>query len=126
MAAPSIDSEFSRYWSLLTPVQKESLLSVIRSFVIPRERITLEDYNKEIDEAIANVIASSSFITGPDVTKFEVEFAKYVGAEDCASTGSGTTALICALRALGIGKGDEVITTPHTFVATTEIPTMPA
>jgi len=74
----------------------------------------------EIDAAIAHVIGSSSFITGPDVTKFESEFAAYVGAEDCASTGSGTTALLCALRALGIGEGDEVITTPHTFVATTE------
>jgi dTDP-4-amino-4,6-dideoxygalactose transaminase len=78
------------------------------------------DCKTEIDEAIAHVIATSSFITGPDVTRFELEFAAYVGAEDCASTGSGTTALICALRALGIGKGDEVITTPHTFVATTE------
>lgn len=78
------------------------------------------DCKEEIDEAIATVIASSSFITGPDVSKFESTFARYVGAEDCASTGSGTTALICALRALGIGPGDEVLTTPHTFVATTE------
>jgi hypothetical protein len=68
MAAPSIDSEFSRYWSLLTPVQKESLLSVIRSFVIPRERITLEDYNKEIDEAIARVEAGE-FYTQEEVEK---------------------------------------------------------
>lgn len=68
MAAPSIDSEFIRYWSLLTPVQKESLLSVIRSFVIPRERITLEDYNKEIDEAIARVEAGE-FYTQEEVEK---------------------------------------------------------
>ena len=74
----------------------------------------------EIDQAIADTIASSSFITGPDVTRFEQEFAQYVQAEDCAATGSGTMALICALRALGIGPGDEVLTTPHTFVATTE------
>lgn len=78
------------------------------------------DCKTEIDQAIEQVIASSSFITGPDVTKFESEFAAYVGAEDCASTGSGTTALLCAMRALGIGEGDEVLTTPHTFVATTE------
>lgn len=78
------------------------------------------DCKQEIDQAIAQTIETSSFITGPDVTKFEKEFAAYVGAEDCASTGSGTTALLCALRALGIGEGDEVITTPHTFVATTE------
>lgn len=78
------------------------------------------DCKSDIDAAIASVIESSSFITGPDVTKFESVFAEYVGAEDCASTGSGTMALICALRALNIGPGDQVLTTPHTFVATTE------
>lgn len=78
------------------------------------------DCKSEIDAAIERTIASSSFITGPDVTTFETTFAQYVGAEDCASTGSGTTALLCAMRALGIGEGDEVLTTPHTFVATTE------
>ena len=45
--------------------------------------------------------------------------AAYVGAEDCASTGSCTTALMCSLRAAGVGPGHEVLTTPHTFVATT-------
>lgn len=78
------------------------------------------DCKTEIDLAIATTIASCSFITGPDVTKFELEMARYVGAEDCASTGSGTMSLICALRAAGVGAGDEVLTTPHTFVATTE------
>lgn len=78
------------------------------------------DCKQEIDQAIAGTIASSSFITGPDVTAFEKVMSEYVGSEDCASTGSGTTALICSLRAAGIGPGDEVLTTPHTFVATTE------
>jgi dTDP-4-amino-4,6-dideoxygalactose transaminase len=78
------------------------------------------DCKTEIDEAIADVFDRTSFITGPDVTAFEQYFANYVGAEDCAATGSGTTALLCALRAAGIGRGDEVITTPHTFVATPE------
>lgn len=78
------------------------------------------DCKTEIDQAIANVIQSSSFITGPDVTLFEKVMSQYVGAEDCASTGSGTMALLCSLRAAGIGPGDEVLTTPHTFVATTE------
>lgn len=78
------------------------------------------DCKQEIDQAIAGTIASSSFITGPDVTKFETVFARYVNAEDCAATGSGTMALICALRACGVGPGDRVLTTPHTFVATTE------
>jgi dTDP-4-amino-4,6-dideoxygalactose transaminase len=78
------------------------------------------DCKSEIDQAIADTIASSSFITGPDVTKFEQVMAQYIGVQDCASTGSGTTGLLCAMRALGIGPGDEILTTPHTFVATTE------
>lgn len=78
------------------------------------------DCKTEIDLAISHTIESSSFITGPDVTKFESEMSQYVGSEDCAGTGSGTTALLCSLKAAGIGAGDEVITTPHTFVATTE------
>ena len=78
------------------------------------------DCRNEIDIAIASTIQSSSFITGPDTSRFESVFADYVNSEDCAGTGSGTTALLCSLRAAGIGVGDEVITTPHTFVATTE------
>ena len=78
------------------------------------------DCKSEIDLAIAKTIETSSFITGPDVTEFETAMSQYVGSEDCASTGSGTTALLCAIRAAGIKAGDEVITTPHTFVATTE------
>lgn len=78
------------------------------------------DCRADIDRAIDHTIASSSFITGPDVTAFEKIMSQYVGSEDCAGTGSGTTALLCSLRAAGIGPGDEVITTPHTFVATTE------
>ena len=78
------------------------------------------DCTVDINQAIADSVVNSSFITGPATTKFEQEFARYVGAEDCAATGSGTTALLCAMRALGVGPGDEVLTTPHTFVATTE------
>jgi dTDP-4-amino-4,6-dideoxygalactose transaminase len=78
------------------------------------------DCKNEIDIAISKTIQSSSFITGPDVTQFEKIMSGYVGSEDCAGTGSGTTALLCSLKAAGIGVGDEVITTPHTFVATTE------
>ena len=78
------------------------------------------DCKTEIDQAIQQTIQSSSFITGLDVTRFETEIAEYIGSEDCASTGSGTTALVCSLKAAGIGSGDQVLTTPHTFVATTE------
>lgn len=78
------------------------------------------DCKWEIDRAIEETIATSQFITGPYVNSFETALAEYTGAEACASTGSGTTALVCSLRAAGIGPGDEVITTPMTFVATTE------
>ena len=52
--------------------------------------------------------------------KFEQSICEYTGAEDCASIGSGTNALVCALKALGIGPGDQVMTVGHTFVSTTE------
>ena len=74
-----------------------------------------------IDKAIEEVISTSSFITGPMVDEFENTIKQYCGAEDCASTGSGTNALLCALRAAGIGEGDEVITVSHTFISTTEV-----
>jgi dTDP-4-amino-4,6-dideoxygalactose transaminase len=74
----------------------------------------------DIDCAIQDYIDRSSFITGPDVEKFEKIIANYCGAEDCAATGSGTTALQVALKSCNIGPGDEVITTSHTFVSTVE------
>lgn len=73
MAAPSLDTEFNKYWSLLTPVQKESLLGVIKSFVIPREKISVEQYNKEIDEAIARVEAGE-FYSQEEVEKMAKEW----------------------------------------------------
>ena len=79
-----------------------------------------EEVQAEIDMAIADIITRSDFITGPTVDKFEKSICEYTGAEDCASIGSGTNALVCALKALGIGPGDQVITVGHTFVSTTE------
>ena len=74
----------------------------------------------EIDEAIAEVIAASAFIRGPFVETFEAEFAAFVGAKHCIGVGNGTDALFIALKALGIGPGDEVMTAVNTFVATPE------
>jgi len=74
----------------------------------------------DIDRAIARVFDTSSYITGPIVEEFETQFAAYVGAEACASMGSGTNALMCSLMACGIAPGNEVITTPHTFISTSE------
>lgn len=79
-----------------------------------------EEVQTEIDMAIKDIITRSDFITGPTVDKFERSICDYTGAEDCASIGSGTNALVCALKALGIGAGDQVMTVGHTFVSTTE------
>ena len=78
-----------------------------------------QEAKSDIDNAIKNVLETSSFITGPLVDRFETEMTAYTGAEACASVGSGTNALICSLRAT-IKPGNEVITTSHTFVSTTE------
>ena len=79
-----------------------------------------EELQSEIDLAIRDIIAKSDFITGPTVEKFEKAICEYTGAEDCASIGSGTNALVCALKALGIQPGHQVMTVGHTFVSTTE------
>ena len=79
-----------------------------------------EELQNEIDMAIKDIIRRSDFITGQTVDDFEKAICDYTGAQDCASIGSGTNALVCALKALGIGPGDHVMTVGHTFVSTTE------
>ena len=73
-----------------------------------------------IDEAIANVLTSGQFILGPEVRKFETEVASYLGVDYAIGVNSGTDALMIGMRSLGIAPGDEVITTPFSFVATAE------
>lgn len=72
----------------------------------------------EIDAAIASTLESSQFILGREVAAFEEEFAAFQGAQHCVGTNSGTSAVHLALLAAGVQPGDEVITTPFTFVAT--------
>lgn len=72
----------------------------------------------QIDAAIAKVCARGDFILGEDVKLFEQEFAAYCGAKHSVALANGTDALHLALRACGIGPGDEVITCTHTFIAT--------
>jgi len=74
----------------------------------------------EIDTAVLAAIESSQFILGPNVTSFEQETATYLGAKHAISCASGTDALQLAILAAGIKPGDEVITTPFTFIATAE------
>lgn len=71
-------------------------------------------------DAIRATGAKGSFILGPNVQAFEQEFARYVGVKHAIGVANGTDSLILSLRALGIGPGDEVITTPWTFFASAE------
>jgi dTDP-4-amino-4,6-dideoxygalactose transaminase len=73
---------------------------------------------KDIDAAIARTLDNCSFCLGPDVVQFEKDFARYCGAEHCVAFNSGTSALHMAMLLLNVGRGDEVISTPMTFVAT--------
>lgn len=73
-----------------------------------------------VDSAIQDVVDSTAFIMGPQVKAFEQAFAAYCRAAHCVGVASGTAALELALRAYGIGPGDEVITVAHTFIATAE------
>lgn len=68
MGIPSLENELMQYWPQLNVVQQESILSVIRSIVQPEGRITIEQYNKEIDEAVARV-ESGEFYTQEEVEK---------------------------------------------------------
>ena len=82
---------------------------------LDREYSSIKD---EIQDSIRGVFNSSRFILGDNVKALEEEIAKYIGAKHAIGVASGTDALLLSFMALGIGKGDEVITTPFTFFAT--------
>ena len=77
-----------------------------------------QNIEQEDIEAVISTLKSSFLSTGPKVKEFENKFAKYVGSKYAVAVSSGTAALHCACMAMGLEKGDEVITTPLTFVAT--------
>lgn len=81
-------------------------------------RAQYQSHRQEIDEAIARVLDKGRYILGQEAAAFEREFAAYVGVHFGIGVGSGTEALHLALRACGVGAGDQVITVPHTAVAT--------
>lgn len=101
------------------------------STVAGREKIHLVDLQAnhagiraEVEAAIAEVIRRTAYIGGPDHKAFQEEFAAYCEARYAVGVGNGTDALWLALLGLGIGPGDEVITSPHTFIASTEAVTL--
>ncbi|MCP5527088.1 MAG: DegT/DnrJ/EryC1/StrS family aminotransferase [Verrucomicrobiales bacterium] len=78
-------------------------------------------YQSAIDERIHRVLSHGRFIMGPEVEELETALAEYVGVAHCITVASGTDSLEIALRALGIGPGDEVITVPFTWISTAEV-----
>ncbi|RCW86930.1 dTDP-4-amino-4,6-dideoxygalactose transaminase [Halanaerobium sp. DL-01] len=75
---------------------------------------------EEVMEKIKKLIDDTRFVGGEEITKFEEEFAVYCNVKNAVSCGNGTDAIMIALKALGIGSKDTVITVPHTFIATAE------
>ncbi|PSF38186.1 Cys/Met metabolism pyridoxal-phosphate-dependent enzyme [Aphanothece hegewaldii CCALA 016] len=80
--------------------------------------------SEETEIAVLKILSSGYYVGGAAVTDFEKDFADYTGVNHCIACNSGTDALYLALRALNIGTGDEVITSPFTFIATAEAVTM--
>jgi UDP-2-acetamido-2-deoxy-ribo-hexuluronate aminotransferase len=75
----------------------------------------------DIDARIQKVLDHGQYIMGPEVVELEQKLAAYTGSKHCITCSSGTEALLMSMMALGIGRGDEVITTPFTFAATAEM-----
>ena len=80
----------------------------------------IEAHREEYEAAIRNVLDHGQFVLGPELEAFEAKAAEYLGVEHAVGVNSGTDALVIALRAAGVGPGDEVITTPFSFFATAE------
>ena len=78
----------------------------------------------DVDIAMARVVSDCAFVGGPYVEAFEKAFAEFCGVSHCIGVANGTDALYLALRALGIGRGDEVLTAANSFIATSEAITL--
>jgi len=87
---------------------------------VPLFATSLASQQPRIAERLAAVAASGKYILGPELDAFEEEFARYLGVRHCVGVGNGTDAITIALRALGVGPGDEVVLPSFTFYATAE------
>jgi len=97
----------------------------VKPIPVPHERILPADpracflaHREEIETAIEEALAAGSYVLGPAVAAFEAELAAFLGVGGAVGVASGTDALVLALRAAGIGPGDQVYTVSHTAVAT--------
>ena len=95
-------------------------LNTITSIPFVDLKAQYHSIKEEIDAAIAGVLNETAFIGGARVKSFEAAFAQYCGVDHCVGVANGTDALFIALKTLGVGPGDEVITVANTFVATSE------
>ncbi len=96
-------------------------MSTIPLIDLRAQYLTIKD---GIDSALQRIIEKSAFIGGEANDRFEKEYAEYHQAAHCVGVANGTDALVLALRALGVGPGDRVLTTPFTFIATVEAITL--
>jgi len=83
-------------------------------------KVQYRNIKSMMEDAVLKVMSSGQYILGPELHAFEREFAFYLKTQDAVGVNSGTDALYLSLKALGIKEGDEVITTPSTFIATAE------
>jgi dTDP-4-amino-4,6-dideoxygalactose transaminase len=109
---------FAAKFDLLSKNLRSKRVNKVPPFNLTRQYQTI---GAEISAAVQDVLTSGCYIGGAMVESFEKQFADYTGVRDCIGCNSGTDALYLALRALEIGPGDEVITTPFTFIATAEV-----
>src|SRR3954470_23572214 len=87
---------------------------------VPLFASSLEPYMPAVKERLGAVADSGRYILGPEVEAFEEEFARYLGVRHCVGVANGTDALTIALKAAGVGPGDEVVMPSFTFYATAE------
>ena len=97
---------------------KGGLENQMRLNNVPQIPLANPSFDKEMENAALSALWNDRFVLGEEVNKFEEEFAKYCGSKYAVSTNSGTEALHLSLAALGIASLDQVVTTPFTFIAT--------
>src|SRR5579863_863868 len=116
------DSDYSEEWSIgpgRNPGRLKAMPApTVRAVRLLNLRAQHDEIRAEIGEAVGRVIESQQFILGAEVEQFERDLAEYCGVGHAIGCASGSDALLLALKAAGIGAGDEVITTPYTFFAT--------